>query len=90
MSDQNRRGMTLVTIAPLFHSENKNMISGNGIKQQPRPCVYWEDIDKKDQGWALLDEGSMPPVPDEDGPIIMGAIAPSVGEDDRTYKTPSK
>jgi hypothetical protein len=37
-----------------------------------------------------LDEGSMPPVPDEDGPIIMGAIAPSVGEDDRTYKTPSR
>jgi hypothetical protein len=82
--------MTLVTIAPLFHSENKNMISGNGIKQQPRPYVYWEDTDKKDQGWALLDEGSMPLVPDENDPIITGTIAPLVGEDERTYKTLSK
>jgi hypothetical protein len=23
---------------------------------------YWEDTDKKDQGWALLDEGYAPPV----------------------------
>jgi hypothetical protein len=52
--------------------------------------VYQEDTGKKEQGWALLDEGSTPPVPDEDDPIIMDATALMVGVDDRTYKTLSK
>jgi hypothetical protein len=33
--------------------------------------MYREDIGKKDQGRALLDEGSALQVPDEDGPTIM-------------------
>jgi hypothetical protein len=39
------------------------------------PCTYWEDTDKKDEGRAFLDKGSMPPV---------------LGEDGGTYKTSSK
>jgi hypothetical protein len=34
-----------------------------------------------------VDEGSTPPVPDEDDPAIMEATAPSDGEGGRTYKT---
>jgi hypothetical protein len=37
-----------------------------------------------------LDEGSTPPLPDEDNPAIMVAIAPAAGMDGETYKTPSK
>jgi hypothetical protein len=29
----------------------------------------------KDQGWVTMDEGSAPPVPDEDGPTITEATA---------------
>jgi hypothetical protein len=54
------------------------------------PCANWEDIGKKDQGWAFLDEGSTAPVPDEDGPATMVATALASDEDGRTYKTPSK
>jgi hypothetical protein len=32
---------------------------------------YREDTGKKDQGRALLDEGSAPPMPNEDDPTIM-------------------
>jgi hypothetical protein len=53
-------------------------------------CTFQEDISKKEQGWALLDEGSTPLVPDEDDPVIVDTIAPIVGEDDGTYKTLSK
>jgi hypothetical protein len=45
---------------------------------------------KKDQGWALQDEGSAPPIPDEDGPTIMDATTMMVIEGDGTCKTPSK
>jgi hypothetical protein len=39
------------------------MRSGSVVNQQPTPYAYQEDTDKKDQGRALLDEGSVPPVP---------------------------
>jgi hypothetical protein len=52
--------------------------------------AYWEDTDKKDQGRDFLDEGSMPPVPNEDGPAIMATTTLVAGEDGGTYKTPSK
>jgi hypothetical protein len=48
------------------------------------------DIGRKDQGWAFLDKGSAPPVPDEDGLAIMATTTPTAGEDDETYKTLSK
>jgi hypothetical protein len=54
------------------------------------PHAYREDTGRKDQWWALLDEGFTPPVPVEDSPAIMDATAPAVGEDEGTYKTPSK
>jgi hypothetical protein len=44
----------------------------------------------EDQGWALLDEGTAPLVSVEDGPAIMATTASAAGEDNRTYKTPSK
>jgi hypothetical protein len=44
----------------------------------------------KDQGRTLLDEGSTPLMPDEDGPAIMDATALAIGEGDGTYKTLSK
>jgi hypothetical protein len=34
-----------------------------------------------------LYEGSTHPVPDEDAPAIVEAIAPMANEDDKTYKT---
>jgi hypothetical protein len=37
-----------------------------------------------------LDEGSAPPVPDEDGPTIMNATAMAADEGGGTYKTSSK
>jgi hypothetical protein len=54
------------------------------------PYAYQEDTDKKDQGRALLDEGSAPPVPDEDGLTIMVATALAPDEDDGTYKSARK
>jgi hypothetical protein len=54
------------------------------------PCAYQEDTNKKDQGWAFLDEGSTPPVPNQDSPAIMVAIAPAADEDTETNKTLSK
>jgi hypothetical protein len=51
---------------------------------------YREDTGKKDQGWALLDEGFAPSVPNEDGPTIMATTTPAAGKDGGTYKTPSK
>jgi hypothetical protein len=44
----------------------------------------------KDQGRALLDGGSAPPEPDEDGPTIMVAATLVASRNGRTYKTPSK
>jgi hypothetical protein len=37
-----------------------------------------------------LDEAFAPPVPDEDNPTIMAAIASVASEDGMTYKTSSK
>jgi hypothetical protein len=44
----------------------------------------------KDQGRALLDEGSTPSMPGEDDPAITDAMALTVGKGGGTYKTPSK
>jgi hypothetical protein len=41
------------------------------------PYAYREDTGKINQGWAFLDEGSVPPVPDEDDPTIMAATTPA-------------
>jgi hypothetical protein len=37
-----------------------------------------------------LDEGSVPPVPNEDGPAILAATALAASEDTGNYKTLSK
>jgi hypothetical protein len=73
-----------------FYSSSRNRRSGSGINQQPTQYIYREDTGKKDQGWALLDEGFTPPVPDEDDPAIVDAAAPAAGEDDGTYESSSK
>jgi hypothetical protein len=78
-------------LSTAFYSQSRNRRSGSSInQQQPTPYTYREDTGKKDQGRTLLDDGSAPPVPDEDGPAIMDAIVPAAGEDDDTYETPSK
>jgi hypothetical protein len=51
--------------------------------------MYQEDTDRKDQGQSCLDEGSTPPMPDEDDPAITDTMAPMAGEGDETYKSPS-
>jgi hypothetical protein len=66
------------------------MRRGRCLHKCPTPCTYREDTGKKEQGQALLNEGSVPPVPDEDGPAIMVAMAPTVSEDGGSYKTLSK
>jgi hypothetical protein len=73
-----------------FQIQGKNRRSGSSVNRWPTPYAYREDTDKKDQGWALLDEGSTPPVADEDGPTIMDATALAVDECSGAYKTLSK
>jgi hypothetical protein len=51
---------------------------------------YREDTKKKDQGRALLDEGSMPPLPNEDDPAIMIVTTPVSSKDGGSHKTLSK
>jgi hypothetical protein len=58
--------------------------------QQPTPHTYREDIDRKDQRRALLDEGSTPMELSEDNPTCTDATTPMTNEDDGTYKTLSK
>jgi hypothetical protein len=53
------------------------------------PYAYREDTGKKDQEQALLDEGSTPPVPDEDSPAILDATAVAADKDFGAYKTSS-
>jgi hypothetical protein len=67
-----------------------NRRSRRGVNIHTTPCSYWEDTGMKDQGQALLDEGSAPPKPDENGPAIMAVATPTASEDDGTHKTPSK
>jgi hypothetical protein len=66
------------------------MRSGSCVNQQTTQCAYQEDTSKKDQGQTLLDGGSAPPEPDEDGPATMAATTLAVGEDSGTCKAPSK
>jgi hypothetical protein len=65
-------------------------MSKNCIHWEYAPHAYREDTDKKDKGWALLDEDSAPLMHIEDDPAFIGAIAPAVGEGNGTYKTLSK
>jgi hypothetical protein len=87
MNDRDQRGATPITTTPLL-GQNKNRRRGSGVNKGPTPYAYWEDADKKGPGRALLDEGSGPPVPDEDDPTIMAAMALMAGEDSETYKNP--
>jgi hypothetical protein len=54
------------------------------------PYTYWEDTSKKDQVRGLMDEGSVPLVPNEDVLAIMDATVSTTYEEDGTYETPSK
>jgi hypothetical protein len=80
----------IVTPRHPFSGQNRNRRRGSGVNKQSTPCAYWEDANKKNQGWALLDEGTASPMPDGDDPAIMATMAPGAGEDGRTYKTLSK
>jgi hypothetical protein len=80
----------LLTPRHPFSGQNRNRRRGSGVNKQSTPCAYWEDANKKNQGWALLDEGTASPMPDGDDPAIMATMAPGAGEDGRTYKTLSK
>jgi hypothetical protein len=51
--------------------------------------VYQEDAGRKDQGWALWDGGSSPPLSKEDGPVIMDAAASVVRRGKGTSKEPN-
>jgi hypothetical protein len=62
----------------------------NGIHQKLAPHAYREDASKKDQGRALLDGGSAPPMSNKDDPTVVDAAAPVVGEGKGTYKTLGK
>jgi hypothetical protein len=42
--------------------------------------VYQEDTGKKDQGWALLDEGSAPPMP----ALMYNSVRPNYGDGPNT------
>jgi hypothetical protein len=52
--------------------------------------AYRVDTGKRNQGQALLDEGSIRPRPDMDSLTTMDAMALATGEGGETYKTPSK
>jgi hypothetical protein len=65
----------------------QNRRIGNGRNCQSARYAYREDTGRKDQGRALLDEGSATPMIDEDGPTLMDAKAPVVGIEDGTNKT---
>jgi hypothetical protein len=73
-----------------IQSRNRYRRSGSGINQQTTPCTYQEDIGKKDQGRASLDEGSTLLEPDKDGPANVAVTTPTVGKDGGTCKTPCK
>jgi hypothetical protein len=96
MNDQNQQSVTLVTTTPLFRASLETGEVGAAQNQQSVPHVYRENTGRKDQGWALLDEGSAPPVPGEDGPAITDgptitdATTLAADENGRTYKTQSK
>jgi hypothetical protein len=72
-----------------FESQIRNRRSGSGVNQQLMPHAYREGTGKEDQGWAPLDEGSVPPKPHEDGPDIMDATGQVAGEGGETYETSS-
>jgi hypothetical protein len=66
------------------------MGSRNNIHQNSTPHSYREDTDRKDQGRALLGEGSAPSTSDEDDPTVVGTMVPLVGKGEGTYKTLNK
>jgi hypothetical protein len=60
------------------------------MPQDSTPNTYWVDAGRKDQGWVLLDEGSVSPPYDEDNPAAAGTTAPAIGEDKGTCRAPGK
>jgi hypothetical protein len=59
----------------------------NGIHRKWAPHVYREDAGSKDQARALFDEGSAPPMFEEDNPTVTDTVASVGGAGDGTYKT---
>jgi hypothetical protein len=59
MDDRNQPGMTPVVGTPLFRVSSKMGEAEAAENQQPVPQAYQEDTGRKDQGRALLDEGSI-------------------------------
>jgi hypothetical protein len=51
--------------------------------------MYRVDVGRKDQGRALLDGDSAPPLSDEDYPTTAGTTAPVISEDKGTYRATS-
>jgi hypothetical protein len=62
----------------------------SGIHRKSTPHAYLEDIGRKDQGRALLDEGSAPLVFNEYDQAVLDTAALVVGKGNGTYRTPSK
>jgi hypothetical protein len=73
-----------------FQVQGRNMEAKNGVNQQLMAHSYQVDTSKKDQGRALLDEGSRYLRPEKDNPATTDATAPTTGKGDETYKTLSK
>jgi hypothetical protein len=67
----------------------QNNRSRNGTPWELIPCAYCEDAGRKDQGWALLDGGSSPPLFDEDGHAIMDAAALTNRRGKGAYEEPN-
>jgi hypothetical protein len=65
----------------------KNVGSKNDIHQKSAPHAFREDAGRKDQGQALLEEGSTPSTSDEDDPIVTDVVAHAIGECNGSYRT---
>jgi hypothetical protein len=68
----------------------QNVGSRNGIHGKLAPRAYQEDTGRKDQGWALLDRGSVPQLSDKDGPRVADVVATAVSQNKGTCKASSK
>jgi hypothetical protein len=91
MDDQSPQGTT-----PIIRALNslkpgvKNARSRNDIHRKLAPRAYREDAGRKDQGRALLDGGSAPPMSDDDNPIVTNTMTPMIDKGEGTYRTPSE
>jgi hypothetical protein len=73
----------LLSFNPMLPSKPgiRNAGSGNGMPQNSAPHTHRIDAGRKDQGWALLDGGSAPPLSDENNPTAASTTAPAIDED---------